>query len=45
MRAGDQIEMIPAHGCTTINLHDSFYVMEDERLMDIWKIVGRGKFQ
>ncbi|MCA1552998.1 MAG: DSD1 family PLP-dependent enzyme, partial [Chloroflexi bacterium] len=45
LRAGDQIELIPAHGCTTINLHDNFYVMEDERLMDVWRIVGRGKFQ
>lgn len=45
LRAGDKVELIPAHGCTTINLHDNFYVMEDERLMDVWKIVGRGKFQ
>ncbi len=45
LRAGDKIELSPSHGCTTINLHDNFYVMEDERLMDVWKIVGRGKFQ
>ncbi|MEP7200339.1 MAG: DSD1 family PLP-dependent enzyme [Chloroflexota bacterium] len=45
LRVGDKIEIIPSHGCTTINLHDNFYVMEDERLMDVWKIVGRGKFQ
>lgn len=45
LRPGDKIELIPAHGCTTINLHDQFYVMEDERLMDVWKIAGRGKFQ
>ncbi len=45
LNVGDKIELIPSHGCTTINLHDTFYVMEDERLMDIWKIVARGKFQ
>jgi D-serine deaminase-like pyridoxal phosphate-dependent protein len=45
LKAGDKIEIVPSHGCTTINLHDNFYVMEDDRLMDIWKITGRGKFQ
>ena len=45
LRPGDKLELLPAHGCTTINLHDNFYVMEDERLMDVWPIVGRGKFQ
>jgi D-serine deaminase-like pyridoxal phosphate-dependent protein len=45
LKVGEKIELLPSHGCTTINLHDNFYVMEDERLMDIWKIVGRGKFQ
>ncbi len=45
LKVGDKIELIPSHGCTTINLHDNFYVMEDERLKDVWPIVGRGKFQ
>jgi D-serine deaminase-like pyridoxal phosphate-dependent protein len=45
LRAGDKIEILPSHGCTTVNLHDNFYVMEDDRLKDVWKIVGRGKFQ
>lgn len=45
LKPGDKIEVLPAHGCTTINLYDNFHVMEDERLKDVWKIVGRGKSQ
>jgi D-serine deaminase-like pyridoxal phosphate-dependent protein len=45
LRIGDKITLVPSHGCTTINLHDQLYVTEDERLRDIWQVVGRGKFQ
>ena len=45
LKAGDKIEILPSHGCTTINLYENFHVMEDDRLKDIWKIVGRGKSQ
>jgi D-serine deaminase-like pyridoxal phosphate-dependent protein len=42
---GSRVEIIPSHGCTTVNLHDRYYVIQDERLLDIWEISGRGKSQ
>ncbi|MBI5877463.1 MAG: DSD1 family PLP-dependent enzyme [Chloroflexi bacterium] len=45
LKIGDKIEVLPTHGCTTINLHDRFYVMEDDRLAAVWNIVGRGQSQ
>jgi D-serine deaminase-like pyridoxal phosphate-dependent protein len=42
---GSCVEIIPSHGCTTVNLHDRYYVIQDERLVDIWEISGRGKSQ
>lgn len=41
---GDKVELIPSHGCTTINLHDRFYAVRGERLEAVWQIAARGKF-
>jgi D-serine deaminase-like pyridoxal phosphate-dependent protein len=40
--AGDKIELIPGHGCTTINLHDHFYALREGVVEAIWPIAGRG---
>jgi D-serine deaminase-like pyridoxal phosphate-dependent protein len=45
LQAGDRIELIPAHGCTTINLHDRLYVMSDGTLQEIWAVAARGRSQ
>ena len=45
LKPGDKIEILPSHGCTTINLYDKFHVLEDDRLKDVWQIAGRGKSQ
>ena len=42
---GDKIELIPSHGCTTINLYDYFHVLEDDHLVDVWPVSGRGRSQ
>jgi len=44
LSVGDKLEIIPSHGCTTINLHDHFFVIRENCVEDIWKIEGRGKF-
>jgi D-serine deaminase-like pyridoxal phosphate-dependent protein len=44
-QVGMCVEIIPSHGCTTVNLHDRYYVIQDDRLVDIWEISGRGKSQ
>jgi D-serine deaminase-like pyridoxal phosphate-dependent protein len=45
LEVGMCVEIIPSHGCTTVNLHDRYYVTKDESLVDIWEISGRGKSQ
>ena len=45
LRIGDKIELIPRHGCTTVNLYDRSTCMRDGRLADIWAVAGRGRSQ
>ena len=42
LRSGDKIELIPGHGCTTINLHNQYYVIRDGVVEAIWPIAARG---
>jgi len=39
---GDLIELLPSHIDPTINLHDVFYVVDGDRVIDIWPIAARG---
>jgi D-serine deaminase-like pyridoxal phosphate-dependent protein len=43
LRPGDQVEIVPNHGCTTINLHDDYYVIRDGVVEAVWPIAARGK--
>jgi D-serine deaminase-like pyridoxal phosphate-dependent protein len=45
LRVGDKIEVIPRHGCTTVNLYDRFHVLEDGALTAVWKVAARGRSQ
>lgn len=42
LQRGDRVEMIPSHGCTTINLHDAYHVIRDGRFEGLWPIAARG---
>ena len=42
LRVGDTVEIIPAHGCTTINLHDDYVVTRDDVVEAVWPIAARG---
>ena len=42
IKIGDRVELLPSHTDPTINLHDIFYVVKDDRVIDIWPIAGRG---
>jgi D-serine deaminase-like pyridoxal phosphate-dependent protein len=44
-KIGMCFDMIPSHACTTVNLHDRYYVIRDDQLVDNWEITGRGKSQ
>lgn len=39
---GDRIQLWPSHIDPTINLHDVFYVLDGETVVDIWPIAARG---
>jgi len=43
LSVGDKVEIVPSHGCTTINLHDLYHVTRAGILEAIWPIAGRGK--
>jgi D-serine deaminase-like pyridoxal phosphate-dependent protein len=43
LRPGDKVEIVPNHGCTTVNLHDEYWVIRNRILAAIWPIAGRGK--
>ena len=45
LRPEQRVEIVPSHGCTTINLHDQFYVLRDGVVVDVWEIAGRGRSQ
>ncbi|HEY0069639.1 MAG TPA: alanine racemase [Chloroflexia bacterium] len=45
LRVGDKVEVIPNHACATCNMHDEFYIVEGETVLDIWPVLGRGKFR
>ncbi len=40
---GQKIELIPSHGCTTINLHDIYYGIRSGIVECVLPIEGRGK--
>jgi len=42
LRRGDMVELIPSHGCTTINLHDAYFVTRDDIVEAVWPIAARG---
>ena len=39
---GDRIQLLPSHTDPTVNLHDVFYVIDGDRVIDIWPITARG---
>ena len=45
LRVGDKIELIPRHGCTTVNLYDRYHVVEDGALAETWRVAARGRCQ
>jgi D-serine deaminase-like pyridoxal phosphate-dependent protein len=41
LQVGDRVELMPGYGPTTVNLYDSFYVVEDDRITDVWPVLAR----
>ncbi len=45
VRVGDQLEIIPSHGCTTSNLYREYVLHQNGIVTDIWPIEGSGKLR
>lgn len=43
LKLGDKLRVIPNHICPCINLHDQVFVVSGERVVEQWKVAGRGK--
>ena len=44
VKVGDIVELYPSHICTTVNLHDKFYVIRKGEVEAIWPINARSRF-
>jgi len=42
LHRGDRVELLPSHGCTTINLHDAYTVTRGDWVTALWPIAARG---
>ncbi|HLG58460.1 MAG TPA: DSD1 family PLP-dependent enzyme [Vicinamibacterales bacterium] len=42
LAVGDLIQLLPSHTDPTVNLHDVFYAVDGDRVVDIWPIAARG---
>jgi len=39
---GDRVWLIPSHTDPTVNLHDAFYAIDGQQVVDVWPITARG---
>lgn len=42
LHVGDQVLLVPAHCCSTINLYDKMYLVDGDQVVDRLLITGRG---
>ena len=40
LKPGDRVELVPMHGCTTINLHGTFHCVQDGQVVARWPIAA-----
>lgn len=43
LRVGDIIEIIPNHSCPVVNLADHVIVVDDDRVIERWRVTARGR--
>ena len=42
VQPGDRVRLIPAHCCSTVNLHDKIYLVDGEKVIDRIPVTARG---
>lgn len=45
LHIGDKVEALPNHACATCNMHEELFVVDGGTLVDVWPVLGRGKFR
>jgi D-serine deaminase-like pyridoxal phosphate-dependent protein len=45
LQVGDKVRVIPGHCCSTVNLHDVYYVVQDAEIVDTWPIAAARRTQ
>lgn len=41
LEVGDRVELMPGYSPTTVNLYDLYHVVREDRIIDVWPILGR----
>ncbi|MFO0669800.1 MAG: DSD1 family PLP-dependent enzyme [Polyangiaceae bacterium] len=41
---GDKVRLVPSHVDPTVNMYDAYVVVDGERVIDVWPIEARGRF-
>jgi D-serine deaminase-like pyridoxal phosphate-dependent protein len=41
LAVGDRVELMPGYSPTTVNFYDIYHVVRDDRVVDVWPILGR----
>jgi len=41
LKVGDRVEVVSGYGPTTVNLHDVYYVVENDIVTDVWPVQAR----
>jgi D-serine deaminase-like pyridoxal phosphate-dependent protein len=42
LAVGDVVELVPGYAPVTANLHEAFHVVENDVVVDVWRILARG---
>ena len=45
LRAGEKVELVPSHGDTTLNLHNTYHIVRDGEKIDEWPILAARKYK
>lgn len=45
LKIGDKVLLIPGHCCSTVNLHNEIFLVEDEKVVDRIPVTSRGGFR
>lgn len=42
LRVGEVVELVPGYAPGTVNLYDAYYVVDGDRVVDVWPVIPRG---